>query len=645
MVTEENDGKLERLKKALYSKNVEFQETFPLDLKEHGGAPDTDFLEEVEEKPKLETPPPDFKNNKSNLSLWIFLSSFLFFVIALGVFFFIQVKGGNTISSSNIKIDIIGPTQASSGEETIFDVVITNENDAPVELADLLISYPRGTRSALDRSTDFPREKIVIGTIAKGEVVRKTIRPILFGEEGTMLSLGFTLEYRLANSQSVFEKKATYDIPVGTSPVSLKVEGLKEINASQDITLSVTLNSNSTDVVKNLLLVAEFPNGFEVKEVTPKSIEGKTVWRLGDIESGGEKVVKIKGRVYGNQNEEKFFRFSLGGESSLVPLSIEAPFTKTNHVVLVRQPFIGATLTVDGGSTNQNVVKPGKDLRLAVSWENNLTVPILDASIEMKLRGSFLDKKSISPDKGFYRSSTDSITWTKLEDERLTVIGPNEDGDIRVSGKLFGSFAKEASGKKNEEVLVDVTIKGKRLSEDNVPEEIISTISRKLKVETEATLSSKIVHFGGVIANQGVLPPQVDKKTEYTVTWGVTNSLNDIEGAKVVAVLPSYVEWGDVTLPTSEKISFNKESREITWDIGKVLAGGGIGGSFREVSFKIAITPSLSQIGTSPTLLKIASFTGRDTFTGTDLVTKTQDLTTSLIGDPMFKYGDDRVRE
>lgn len=643
MDPEKEPAKLDELKKALFSKNKEFSDTFALDLRDHKVSPESSWKHDEEDVPR-ELPPVE-PQKKGGFVKWLFILSIIFFIGALSFFGFMFLRGEQTISSGNIDIQVVAPTRIGSGEETAIDIVVRNDNNVDIRLSEIIVEYPKGTKSSVDRSTDLPRERLDIGDIKKGETVRRTVRPVVFGEEGAVVAMDIALQYRLEGSQSVFEKEIVYEVPIGTSPVVIKVESQKEINAGQDIPLTVTIESNSDDVVKNLLLFAEFPSGFEVRSTEPKTVPEKNIWRLGDIEALGKRTVKVVGRVYGNQNEEKFFRFSLGSESSKESLRAESLFAKTEKSVLVKRPFIATTLSFGSGGESATNATPGKNISFGLEVENNLDVPILDGEVTMSVRGSMVNKGELSSDKGFYRSSTNIISWTKFEEERLAIVGPGEKVNLRVNGELFGAFSKEASGRKNESIEVDITVKGKRISEDNVPEEIVSTVTKKIPIDTEITMSSKIVHNGGSIVNNGDIPPRVDKETEYTVTWNVTNSLNDIQNAKIVAVLPSYVTWKNAIYPTTEKVTYNNETREVVWDMSKIMAGGGINGSFKQVSFKIGFTPSLSQVGSSPVLLRLATFSGRDTFTGTEIKVTNRELTTVLIGDPNYTFGNDKVIE
>lgn len=644
MIEEEKEKtqKLEKLKDALNSPNVKLQDVFPLDLREHKNFVNENFESKTKDSPVT------FDNlipkKRNTISKIIFIVSVVFFLFALIITGFIFFRGKNIISPSQIDISIIGPTVVASGEKTPIDIVIKNNNAVLVEFADLVIEYPNGTR-AEDGEEDLPRERISLGEIKSGESIRKSLTPVFFGEEGKNLSINFTVEYRIPSSLSVFEKNEVYEVPVGVSPVSLNVEAFKETNLGQDLELRITALSNSEDELSNLIIIGEFPVGFTFESSNPNNIDEKSIWRIDSLNPGESKVIIVKGKIEEGPSEEKFFRFSLGKESSRQPLAFDSAIATINHAVLVKKPFLGINVALLNSKGFQDVANSAESLRIKSDWVNNLKVPIVDGILEMKFSGQLVDRRNIEENSGFFRSSDNTIIWTKQEMNSLGLISPGQSDSVNVAIPLFSPFGPQSIGLKNQTINIDVTVKGKRLSEDNVPEEIISTVSKKLKVETSYKFSSEGHYFKSPFALIGPIPPKVDQKTEYAITWKVNNSLNDIEDAKVTATLPTYVDWGGVVVPSSEKIYYNSDSKEVTWNIGKILSGGGTAGSFREVSFKVVLIPGLGQVGEVPNILGVATFTGRDTFTKTDLKFVDNEVDTNISPEDQLKQGQGKVIE
>jgi len=243
-------------------------------------------------------------------------------------------------------------------------------------------------------------------------------------------------------------------------------------------------------------------------------------------------------------------------------------------------------------------------------------------------------KTRISVDKGFYSSVNDTIVWDKRTSGELSEISPGEGGRFSFYLEPLGISARSAFV--NPEVFVDVSAKGNRISEENIPEEIVSVISRKIKFSSDLMITPRSTYYTGPFVNSGSVPPKVDQETTYTIIWTVTNTMNDVADVKVGSNLPPYVRWMGVVSPSSETVSYNPVGGEIVWDVGEVKAGTGTRISPKEMAFQVALLPSVSQIGIIPDLTGDVVITGTDRFTGEVLKIIKSGVTTRLGTDPGF---------
>jgi hypothetical protein len=163
-------------------------------------------------------------------------------------------------------------------------------------------------------------------------------------------------------------------------------------------------------------------------------------------------------------------------------------------------------------------------------------------------------------------------------------------------------------------------VTARRLSDKNVPETISSSASASAVVATDLALQSSLSH--AVFTQSGSVPPKADHETTYTVTWLVGNSSNAIANATVSAVLPSYVRYVGQASP-GEDVSYNAVGGILTWKVGDIAEGAA-----RSASFLIGITPSVSQVGTSPVIVSDQRATGIDRFTGSQVQGSAPALTT-----------------
>jgi len=190
------------------------------------------------------------------------------------------------------------------------------------------------------------------------------------------------------------------------------------------------------------------------------------------------------------------------------------------------------------------------------TWRsNNLPTKVTDAEIIVRLGGTVLNKSSVSVDRGFYQSFDNTIVWDKSKKPELADIAPGASGRVGFSFSPHDFSVIMSSAFRNPEISMEVGVRGKRLSNDGVLEEISSIISRKVKLSSDLMLTSRILHFTGPFQNTGPIPPKVGEETVYTITWTVTNTSNNISKAKVTALLPSYVRWVNAVYPGDEKMA------------------------------------------------------------------------------------------
>ncbi len=633
----ENDkSRIERLRDALYSRKIKIKPSFVLDL--HGHKTTAPEKWQEKEESKIEIPKKD-----RNISKKIFWSALGFFVICAGVAVFVYLSGANLISASKIQIVAIGPSAISAGSETNIDIAIANNNDTTLQIADLLLEYPPGTRSAEDGLTPLPRARVSFGDIAPHTTAKRTIKAVLFGEEGSSVHIGMSLEYRVPGATSVFTKDSAYEGLIGTAPLTLSIDALSEVNGNQDYQMVVSITSNASDVVKNIILTGTLPYGFEPTSYSTNPTSGSNIWNLGDIAPHETRKITIKGKVYGTKNEERFFSFRAGVADEKDKYKIGATIASASHTVNIKKPFLGVGIAFGTNNEGSYVTKSGEEVDSTIRWTNNLDVPIYDVTITAKLSGSAVDKLSISAGNGFYDSNKDQIIWTKLGDGSLAQVPPGAGGDTDLSFSVPASYSAAGQLMTNPTATLDVTVRGKRLLESGVPQEIVSTAVRTIKVVTDAHFTSQITHTTGPIENEGEIPPQVGKETDYTVTWAVTNTFNALSEGRVTATLPEYVAWKNVVSPSSGELTYNADSRTVTWNMGTILPQKAGNPTVRKISFQVGFTPSTSQIGTVPTLVNVANFEASDTFTNTTITDADKGQTTVLKTDPAFGYGNDRV--
>ncbi|OGG58602.1 hypothetical protein A2765_02675 [Candidatus Kaiserbacteria bacterium RIFCSPHIGHO2_01_FULL_56_24] len=645
----EEQERIQRLREAMYSRKLE-----PL----------------IKEKPRRElelTPPPvgeEFIREEPLLQRsavaprsirftrvlirWFIVGATAFFVGAAGFFaYYFFLGGGSTlVSPGNIDISVSGPLQVASGSPTELQVAVVNRNRAALELADLVITYPSGTRSPVDLSTDLPSQRISLGNIEPGGRRQGTVSAVFSGVEGERGVIKIELEYRLANSSSIFVAKSNYQIVFASSPLSLSVVGNNETVSGQPIEFKVSIASNADSAVKDVILNMSVPFGFTLSYSDPQAQKGTNgnLWVLGDIAPGQKKAITIRGVVNGESGDERVFRFTAGTRKDAQTTAVTTTLADYAHHLMVSRPFLGLAVALNkdmvGGSA---VVAPGETVNVSVSWENNLSTEVTDAVIVAKLGGIEIDGATVHSSDGFYRSSDKVVLWDKTTTRGVLANLPSG-----AKGTLNFTFQMPnddvLSQMRNPALSISVHAAGKRVSEKGVPETLQSTATQNIKLASDLQLIAQGLYYSNPFGSSGPMPPKADTETTYALVFSVTNTTNRITNGVVTATLPPYVRWTGIYSPSSEEITFNQSDSTVTWKVGTIEPGTGVDGALpKQAAIAIGLTPSTSQIGQQPVLIRGVTLKGVDEATGATVTRVADDITTNISGDPGFSAGSANV--
>lgn len=630
---EEEKSGIERIEEKLYSRTEEVKQKDRTKLhpKKFAGTEDWEGSESALRFEKKEKP------HRMSLYAVIFAVSLTFFIVAGGLAGYMLLNKKQAISPDNVSISVFGPVSMGSGDVLSLQVLIENKNSVSLQNADLLVEFPEGARYPNQSDKKFDRFHKTLGVIAPGEVRTETIKAMLLGEEKNVENITITTDYQIEGSDAKFVKNKAYSITLTAPALAVKTDLLKEATAGQEVVLSTDIESNSPSLLKGALLQIDYPQGFVFESATPDPSFDNNAWKLGEMALGDKRHIEIKGIIHGEDAQEKVFRIYTGITKSETTAAFDTVFSSLQSGLVIKKPFLGVGITVNG-STDPNFVfdkRPSGDV--SILWKNNLPDKITDGQIEVSLKGATINRNTIMlRDGGFYRSVDDVLFWDQRTSESLRVIPAGEKSSVGFSFALLPLVSDSNTVFRNPEIEIAVSVKGKRVSENNVPEEINSFVTKKFKVATTLQFAGRSVYYVGPFSNTGPLPPKVQNETTYTIMWAIQNTANDVSGALVKAVLPPYVEWKGLVAPNGANLVYNPDSHEISWNIGKIKSGTGYETDPQEVSFQIALSPGLAQVGKMPSLISTATFSGQDDFTGTTIERTVNPLSTMLSTDPQF---------
>lgn len=614
---EDDTGSLERARKRLYEPAGATLEASP----EVTAEKQRSFPHAWEQKTK--TPAPYQQKRHVHFASIFFMIAVLFFLISLSIAGYFFYFGGNTVSVDKITIDIQGPTSIAGGETASFSLVITNENPVAIDNVTLEITFPEGTRTE-DLLKAYPRYTEDLGTLASGAVVTRSLKAALFGGTGATLNLPISFSYTTTGSNAVFVKKVSYPLSISSSPLSVSVETLSETVAGKPLTLTLTVRSNATVPLDNVVLLSTLPFGFSVISSSVPLNNGSFL--LGTVAPGTNKEITLVGALLGQDKEQRTFKFTVGTANAPQEQAPAITYMTQDATVTIAAPFINTTLALNGNTSSSVVVQPGSRQSVTLSYTNTLLTSVTNATIEVAISGPAVDYDSIKTTSGFYRSSDHTIVFSKDTDSSLSNLAPGASG---IGAFTFATLPAEALPT-SPTLTFTISVSGTRVGQTNVPEEVTSTASKTAKVATAVVLSANSSYLSGNVVNTGPIPPQANKATTYAIVLQANNKGSAVAGGMVSTVLPSYVTYTGVTNGKGT-FSYDTTSRTVSWNIGDIAQNGNA-----LATFQVSFTPSTSQKGTEPNLTGPFSFKGHDRFAGVQISATADAVTTETKGDPGY---------
>lgn len=570
---------------------------------------------------------------------FVFAAAAAFFLGAAGFFgyYFFLGEGASAVSPGNIDITVSGPSRVASGTVVDLQVSVVNRNQATLEYADLVLTYPPATRSASDLQSELTTDRKTLGAIESGGRRQGVMRAAFSGVEGSKGVVKLELEYRLSDSSAIFVASSEYAFTFASSPLSLSVEANGETVSGQPVELTIRVASNAEAPLKDVVLGAEYPFGFTFSSGEPSAASGtNSLWELGDFAPGARKTIVVRGTLSGESGDRRIFNFSAGTRDDPKADVVQHELADYAHNMLVSRPFLGLSVVVnrDVQSTSPSV-GPGETVNIGVEYQNNLTTAVTDAVIVARLSGLSIDGATVRSTDGFYRSSDNAVLWDKVTTGgALSSLAPGARGIVNFSFQMPAGEDVESI----RDPKLDITVygAGKRVSESGVPQNLQATAAKTLRLASKLQVIAQGLYYANPFGSVGPMPPEAGKETTYAITFSITNTTSEVSDATLVAQLPPYVRWTGVYIPSSEDVTFNTSDSTLTWDLGKIAAGTGIGGtSPRQMVVSIGFTPSTSQIGQQPELLRDIRLKGKDP-QDVKVAAEAPDITTNIVGDPGF---------
>jgi uncharacterized repeat protein (TIGR01451 family) len=511
-------------------------------------------------------------------------------------------------SKEILKLEILGPEQATMGDEIQYTVKYKNNGNFVLQQPKLTFELPDNSLTE-DSKTQFEQD---LPDIYPGQENTVTFKTRLLGKEGDLEVAKAWLSYVPKNLSARYESDTTLTTTITTVPITLTFDLPSTVEKGKEITYAINYFSNIDYPLENLSIKVDPVAGFQLESADPTSLDN-VEWKLDALQKAQGGRISIKGLVNADTGSNLTFLAHLG-------MWVNGTFVvikEVNQTVQVIQPQLFISQQINNSASY--TASPGESLHYDISFRNIGATPFNNVFAIVRLNGSAFDFSTLKSDQGQARPNDNLIVFDPNQVINLQHIDPQQEVKVGFDIKLKNSWTPADSEKNNTMIKSNIDV---------------SDISQEFdtKVNTNLELSQKVYYAPqNGIQNSGPTPPQVNTPTTYTVVWQVKNDFNDVKNVKVKAVLPAGVTLTAKISPDSEisHFSLDSNSREIVWSPGDLTAGA----SLPALSFQISLTPSLLMQGTAPQLIGQATVSGDDQFTGATVQTTAPAVTTALPDD------------
>ena len=542
-----------------------------------------------------------------------FFGFLIIIAIVAGGAFFYQNWQENSYSKEDLKLEILGPSEITLGQETEYIVKYKNTGNFQLNNPEFIFEPPE---QALKDGAFIERQ--VFGIDQLGEVIYPGQEKVfrfkmrLMGEAEDVKIIKASLSYQPQDIKARYESSSSITTKISSVPITLEFDLPSKAAAGKQFIFRINYFSNVDYLLTDLRCEVEYPFGFEFIKSSPKSVD-KADWVIPVLNKSDGGRIEITGIPSGNIGSAQVFKAKLGmwREGEFIVLK------EITRGVEIVEPFLYLRQEINGNP--QYVALPGELLHYEIFFKNIGDDSLRDLFLVNNLEGEAFDFNTLSSDSGNHQQGDNSIAFDWKKVSKLQYLLPLEEGKIEFWVKL-----REDLGSVKNPILRNKVFVGQ------AKEEFVTKINSKMEIVQKGYFEDEV--FG----NSGPLPPEVGEITSYTIVWQIKNYYSNVNNVKVKAVLPENAELTGEIFPEEEisTFSFDSESREIVWSVGDVERGVGVSKDGKTLAFQIDFIPEESQQNKSPEIISEVKMTGEDSWTESTAEAISSAVYTNTLNDP-----------
>lgn len=482
----------------------------------------------------------------------------------------------------------------ASGDVVEIELTYENKKNVALTQGDIEFFYPEGfyLQSSSPEPVDANRRIWDTGQIAAGAGGKIRLIGQLVGAKDAVKEFSALWTYQSQNFSEDFQERVQATTIITSSLAELSLDVPKQIQAGQELTVTVQYKNTSPAPLQNVKIFLTAPEGWKQTSADPKSSRNDNDWRFTTLAPGEKGTIEVKGSVSGSSGATKEFHVQMG------LLEIDNSFNvqvEQRSLVVIVNPEVQLSVTMAA------LTKPGTEFPITVTVQNTSEAVLTNIQLVASMEGTLFqenekqleDIKKLQPQETVERAfKTVLRNDTTLADQELHVT-------VRVPSASVG---------------------GNTIAFPNVA-------SARTKVEGDLSVVAEARYFNDdlVKIGNGPLPPVVNHTTTYSIVWSITNGGNTADDVSITTTLPNAVIWSDTA---SEGVVYDSTMRKISYSIKKLPAF-----TKSVVSFSVSISPTNEDLNSLMVLTGDTVVSGHNTFTNQDIAIQQKRLTTELATD------------
>jgi uncharacterized repeat protein (TIGR01451 family) len=546
--------------------------------------------------------------SRFNKPLWLTLIilAALTLVSVVYVLFFRGI-GMKQSYKGDLKVSVQAPDSSPTGSELTYGVDIENLTNVKMTNVTLEVVYPSGFTFV--NSTPDPQESsartFVFPDLASQGKQHLAIVGRLDGSVQEIKTLTVKLHYIPVNFRSSFETDASATTVIAAPALAMHLAAPAQFITGELINYQLQVTNVATHPFSGVGLKLSYPEKFQFNKadnLQPNQTSDRgSEWDISNIDIGQSLNFSVLGRLSQEPGKEAAVQAEIflkspdgnvvsAGQISAVTQMLPSPLILTQR--LIKPP---------------DVFLQGQDLNYEVDYQNVSQVGLTNVVVQLDFDTQVFDYTKLRIEKGQLKNNT--IVWTPAQLPELLAMQPNQQGQFQFSIALKANLA--GSSVKNPTLRTRLQYTSQELSEPIFS----NTLEYKIQSEMQVAASAKLI--------SGANPPVVGLPTTYQIDLTVTNGVNDVSQAILLATIPRTEAQFSVAAvnPPEEQanVQFVPVSGSLRWQLGEIFA---LTGSFhdpRKLSFPLTVTPTASDNLNRLTLLQGIQASGTDNFTSNDL--------------------------